>query len=582
MPKNFICLICGENIAVQIDLNKLVLSTDCKNKHHFREISFNDYYKFLPNTNIKYSNENDEYIFYCFICQKNINLSKIQEHNRHDGIKLSINEFLSKVDCIEFNRNILKCNFDSQLNRIEKIIKDFKEWKNKFDEKFNELIKFLENLSQFEKEIFKDVINRSKNKENYYDYELLINIKEIYRINNEFHLHKREYEGLFNNTNFNKLSYFIMNKLKDIKEKNLITFKDIQIYYKENKSFFNEEIKYKKERNDNLFPLIKKLFKDCKHLVGYDSRYFEDNSEIKNIIKLNNNILQHFLLEIKWKYPKINHLSHMRNKSYFLCSIDKRIIIIKTNLFEALNENSFKMKEINIINSLHYNDLSDIILSIELTNHLLISSSENYIYIYESYQNEEAIDEDDFYKNYFLKKKIKSKNKIEDMIQISSKLFCTYSFISMELVFYDIENTEMITRLGGIEGTPSGNLKYFTMIERNLLLFVGADKIFIISTLDMEIKYEIRTSGLVSSFCLLPNKGLLCGEIIIDYTPSNIWKKGDNKFNLVQYQIYENQKIIKKISEKEGAHKDIIRSLHYLENNIILSCSTNGELKLWY
>ena len=581
MQKKFICLICGENISAQIDLSKLTLSTDCKNKHHFREIPFNDYYRFLPNINIKHSNENDEYIFYCFICQKNIKLSQIQEHNGHDGIKLSINEFLSKIDCIEFNRSILKSNFDNQLNRIMKIIEDFKEWKNQFDEKFKELIKFLENLSQFEKEIFNDIINRSKNKENFYDYELLINVKEIYRINNEFNFYKRNYEGLFNNNNFNKLSYFIMNKLKDISEKNFITFKDIDIYYKENKYFFNEEIKYKKERNDNLFPLIKNLFKECKHLVGYDSRYFKDKLEDNNITKLNNNILQYFLLQIKWKYPKINHLSHMRNKSYFLCSIDKRIIIIKTNLFEALNENNFHMKEINCIKPLHYDDLSDIIISIELTNNLLISISENFIYIYESFKNEESTDEEDFYKYYFLKKKIKIKNKIEDMIQISRKLFCTYSFILMEIVFYDISNTEIVTRLGGIEGTP-GSLKYFTMVESNLLLFAGTEKIFIISTLDMKIKYEVRTTGLVSSFCLLPNKGLLCGEIIIDYTPTSIWKKGDNKYNLVQYQIYEDQKQIKKISQKNDVHKDIIRSLYYLENNIILSCSSYNELKIWY
>ena len=42
-----ICLTCGENVAVQIDLNKLSISTDCKNEHHFRHIPFNIYYNFL-------------------------------------------------------------------------------------------------------------------------------------------------------------------------------------------------------------------------------------------------------------------------------------------------------------------------------------------------------------------------------------------------------------------------------------------------------------------------------------------------------------------------------------------------------
>ena len=371
-----------------------------------------------------------------------------------------------------------------------------------------------------------------------------------------------------------------MNKIKDIHEQYNIIFKELDTYYKDNKCFFNEEIKYKKERKDNLFPFINNLFKDCKHLVGYDQRYFNDDSEDKNIIKLNNNIFQHFLLKIKNKYPKVNHLSHMRNKSYLLCSIEKKIIIIKTNLFKVQNEKKLEIKEIKTINSLHYNDLTDIAFSIELNNRILLGISENYIYIYESYVNESNnADEDDFYKNYFLQKKIKIKNKVDDILQVSQKIFCIYSFITMEIIFYDIKYMECITKIGGVEGTP-GNLKYFTLIKKNLLLFAGAEKTFIINVIDMEIKAEIRTNGLVSCFCFLPNNGLLCGEIIIDYSPNNPWKKGDNKHNLVQYQITDKE--IKKISEKSGVHKDIIRSLYYFENNIILSCSTKNELKLWY
>ena len=75
--------------------------------------------------------------------------------------------------------------------------------------------------------------------------------------------------------------------------------------------------------------MIKKLFQDCKHLVGYDLNYFNGDfysNDIynKNIIKLNDKIFQYFLLKIKNLYPKINHLSHMRDKSYFLVSIEKK------------------------------------------------------------------------------------------------------------------------------------------------------------------------------------------------------------------------------------------------------------------
>ena len=582
MQKNFVCLICGEKISLQIDLNKLTISTDCKNRHHFRDMPFVEYYKFLPNSNINKQNLKNKYIFYCFVCQENINLSNIEQHNGHDGIKLSMDEFLSKTDYIEFKRSKINSNFNKELNKIEKIIKDFTEWKIKFDKKFNLVMQFLEKLYILEKNTFNDIIKQKINEENsieYYNYETLINIKEIYRINSEISNYSKNYEGLFNSINFNKLSYFIMNKMKDINEQHDIIFKDINIYYQNNKCFFNEEIKYKKERKDNLFPLIKKLFTDCKHLLGYDIRYFDENPINKNLIKLNNTILHQLLLKIKNKYPKINHISHMRNKSYLLCCIQNNIIIIKTNIFSIQNEKDLQVKEIATINYLSYHDLSNISFSLELTNGLLLAISANYIYIYETYKNEENNDdEDDYYKNYFLKKKFQIKKPIDDIMQVSSKLFVTYSYVLMRITFYDIKYMEIVTNIGGIEGTI-GNNRYFTMVNDSLL-FAGTESIFIISVKEMEIKAEIKTSGLISSFCLLPNNGLLCGEFIIDYTPNSPWKKGDNQYYLVQYQIGDNE--IKKISTKNMAHTDTIKSLFYLENNIILSCSIKDELKLWY
>ena len=578
--KNLVCLICGENISFQIDLNKQTISTDCKNRHHCRQMLLNDYYKFLPSSTMNEYNKNNEYIFYCFICQKNINLVNIEEHNRHDGIKLSINEFLDKTDCISFNKNILNSNFNKELNEIEKIINDYKEWKIKFDKRFNILIEFYENIYQLEKNIFNSIFIKNKSKEYfYYDYELLTNIKEIYRINKEINIYRRNYEGLFINNNYNKLSYFIINKINDINEQNEISYKDIKIYYQDNKCFFNEEIYYKQERKDSLFPYINNLFQYSKHMVGYDSRYFEENCINQNVIKFNNKIFQEFLQKIRRKYPKINHLSLMRDKSYFLCSIENKIIIIKTNIFNIQNFNDFKMEEIIVINSFNLDDLSNIFFSIELSNRLLLGISEKYIYIYESLEKEDN-NSDNLYKNYFIYKNIKIKNKINDIIQISQNFFCTYSVLSREIDFYDISNMEIVTKLGEIEGTPGGS-NYITMIKKDLLLFAGTEKIILISIISMDVIAEIRTTGLVSSFCLLPNNGLLCGEIIFDYTPNNPWKKGNDQFNLVQYQINDNN-TIKKVSEKINVHKDIIRSIYYFENNIILTCSNQDDLKIWY
>ena len=50
MKKKLICLICGENTSMQLDLNELTISTDCMNEHHIRKIPFNTYYKLIPNS----------------------------------------------------------------------------------------------------------------------------------------------------------------------------------------------------------------------------------------------------------------------------------------------------------------------------------------------------------------------------------------------------------------------------------------------------------------------------------------------------------------------------------------------------
>ena len=178
MVKKLICLTCGENVAIQIDLNKLSISTDCKNGHHFRQIPFNIYYDFLPKI-IKEENNNkkNKFIFYCYICQKNVELNKIEEHNRHDGIKLSLKEFLPKEKLIEYNSSISHKNFNKELEKINQIIKDFNDWKIMLDKKFIVFKQFLKYLYEIEKYFFEDLLKNENKEEIYYDYESLINIK---------------------------------------------------------------------------------------------------------------------------------------------------------------------------------------------------------------------------------------------------------------------------------------------------------------------------------------------------------------------------------------------------------------------
>ena len=570
MVKKLICLTCGENVSMQIDLDKLKISTDCKNEHHFREIPFNAYCNYLPNYNDVNENKN-KYVFYCYICHKNVEIKNIEKHNGHDGIKLAIKEFLPKEKCIEYYSSIMHKNFNKELEKINQVIKDFNEWKIMLDKKFIIFKQFLKYLYEIEKYFFEDLLKNENKEEIYYDYESLINMKEIYMINNSIKNFRHDYSNI--NSNFSKMSYFFINKIKDInEEENNITFKNIELYYKGNKCYFNEELKYKSEKNDNIFPLIKNLFQNCKPFVGYDSRYFKENENDNSPYKLDDPNFHKFLLKVKNNFPNIKHISTMRNKSYFSCAAGKNIIILKNN--EA------KMKIINTINCSNFTDNDNILLSLELSNKKLIGISEEYIKIFDSfYSSINNIDIDEYYKNYFITKKIILLNKVDDIIQISSKLFCTYSQKISQIFFWDIKYMEIVTKLGEIRSLQN-NSKYLHLIDNSNLLITGEEYIYIISIVNLEIKAKIKSDGLISSFCLLPKNGIICGEIVINYGPYSPFNKENNEYNLVQYQI--NEKGIKKISEKKKVHKDVIRNLYYLGNNIILSCSINDELKIWY
>jgi hypothetical protein len=50
-------------------------------------------------------------------------------------------------------------NFNKYTDKINQIIKDFKEWKNKLDKKYAIFIQFLENLMNIEKYFFEDILN---------------------------------------------------------------------------------------------------------------------------------------------------------------------------------------------------------------------------------------------------------------------------------------------------------------------------------------------------------------------------------------------------------------------------------------
>ena len=473
---------------------------------------------------------------------------------------------MPKEKLIEYNSSISHKNFNKELEKINQIIKDFNDWKKILDEKFTIFNKFLNNLYEIEKKFYEDILKYDYDgEEKFYDYETLLNIKELYLINDSFKSFRHDYNNNIN-SNFSKLSYFFINKIKDINDENNnnITINDVELFYKGNKCFFNEEIKYKKERDDNIFPQLKKLFQNCKNFIGYDPRYFKEKENEDFNDKLDDKDFHNFLLQIKNNFPKINHIAKMKSKSYYSCSNGGQIIIIK--------KNKDKIEIIIFTNK--------ILFSLELSNKKLLGISEEFIQLFDSLNSDNNLKDEEYYKNYFFSKKIILFNKIDDIIQISPKLFCTFSQKVSKLFFYDINYMEIVAIISNINAIQ-GNSYYMHLLNNSSLIITGEEYIYIISIKNMGIKLKIKTEGLISSFCLLPKNGILCGEIKFNYEPYiNPFKRDNNEYNLVQYQI--NEKEIKKISEKIKVHKDVIRNLFYLGNNIILSSSFNDELKIWY
>ena len=210
--------------------------------------------------------------------------------------------------------------------------------------------------------------------------------------------------------------------------------------------------------------------------------------------------------------------------------LQKKILILKNN--------ESKLEKINIINCCNFRDKNNnMLFSLELSNKKLLGISDEYIKIFDSF-NSSINNIDEYYKNYFISKNIILLNKIDDIIQISPKLFCTYSQNISEIFFWDIKYMEVVTKLGGIRSLQN-NSKYLHLLDNSDLLITGEEYIYIISIFNLEIKAKIKSDGLISSFCLLPKNGIICGEIVINYGPYSPFNKENNEYNLVQYQINE-------------------------------------------
>ena len=130
------------------------------------------------------------------------------------------------------------------------------------------------------------------------------------------------------------------------------------------------------------------------------------------------------------------------------------------------------------------------------------------------------------------------------------------------IFFYDLLMRKIIAELNKF---IISDYNCFYMIYQNLLLITGIKILYIVN---VDQHYLIRAinipdSGPIYASCMINKNNILIGD------KKNIkhWRiEGDN---------------LKFISTKENAHDNDIGTMLKLRNGHILSCSIDGEIKIW-
>ena len=238
ISKNIICPECKENILMKFNNFKIDLF-ECKNNHKIEDILLNKFKEtqkitlnqiFCDLCNYNNNNIKNNEFYICNTCNKNIcPLCK----SKHDKNHIIINYDEKNYICHNHNQTYIKYCKSCNKNLCKNCENDHKyhyiidyETNNK-----NDLLKLMENL--------RAVINEFKNKINLIKeiFNKMIGILEIYyNINN----------NIINNYDINKVNYFTIENINNIKKDVELKIKDIsnyninEIYQFSLNNFYNE------------------------------------------------------------------------------------------------------------------------------------------------------------------------------------------------------------------------------------------------------------------------------------------------------------------------------------------------------
>ncbi len=485
----------------------------CKNSHS-KEHHFIDYNKkdFICNKHY------ESYISYCNKCKKDICVLCLKEHNGHEIINYG--DIIPDVNILE-----------QELNKLKKIIMDYKSYINAIILKFNKLIESLDDYYKIYNDIIKNFDIKQRN------YNIIMNINNLYNYNDDFiqilgQIAKNE--NIKEALNDIMLMYYkIFMKCNDYES--LIEKSNAIDNLKKTKKSFSS-----KDRIDQIYLLNDGRILTCK------------NNGPACVYNLNNDVV---ICDISSNELPFGNIIQMEDNNIInFANNELKVIKIKKHSFEEI-------QTIKIFNSIEYKKI------------LKISNEKICIYLYEFfkiylYQNGKLVDiQKEFQvplKNYFVNGEpfieycVINQNEIASLYLKDGKIYGLNAF----LIFYDMEKFKEIKTLQLGDGAyGSGEV---CLLNENYIVAETTKSLVIINIKSRKVIKEIKTDfhG-ISLFQLSKNLICLCDrkqinlylfENVNDYEIYNkIWQKvsiqvckSNNKEKLVivkdgcDVKIYEN------------------------------------------
>ena len=479
---------------------------------------------------------------------------------------------------------------DEKINKLKDNIKNLEELSNNISKSINDLKEIFEKINKNKEElkaniqkIFTGIRNELNNRED----ELLLEvekqynnlffkeefIKETQKLPNRIKICLEKGKQITDKNYENKLNVLINdcinieNIIEEINtmNKNIQKCKDsADIYIDVNfekekeinkaiKTFGKIEIKSKEEENYyNLYNDFNIQLKEPIHKLNQhtddvycltvlnDGRLVSGSND-KTIIIYNKITYQSDLI-IKEHNNNICCITQLSSGELVSCSYDKEIKIFK-----------IKDVEYEILQTLKYHT-NYVYKIIELKNKNLVSCSEDSSIIFYNKDNLE----------YKINYKLTTNGRCTSVIQVKDNEIC-YSENNNGICFYDLLEKKIKSSLSNID-RYNGNREWFIMMNKDLLLIPGNNKISIVNVNQYKLVRVIE----------VPNSSWICGVCILN---QNMILTGDYEENIIQWKIDGDNLIL--VSKKEKVHNYVINVLINLRNGHI-ACGFNGGLiQIW-